>query len=290
MTIAEQSAPDWQVVQEEVTCPLCEYNLRGLAQPPCPECGYAFKWEEVLDPSLRKHPYLFEHHPRRTVWSFLKTMSGGLRPGRFWRQLHPTQPSRPLRLFLYALIIAICVLLPLAAAAALDYSKKPQLRPGSFWSSSYRVELGWTASRNFPANLIERPLTMTTEQLAVAFVSSVLALPVLMYALLLLFQQTMRRTRVRRHHVLRCVIYSADILIWTALPLMVLVLLNFIPGAVGDWSETIAWTLLALFPILWIIMAWRLNCAYRLYLRFDHSRATIISVQLILFLLLLLII
>ena len=48
---------------DDALCPLCQYNLRGLQEPRCPECGYRFTWEEVLDPSRRLHPYLYEHRP-----------------------------------------------------------------------------------------------------------------------------------------------------------------------------------------------------------------------------------
>src|SRR5215213_6018623 len=88
----------------EILCPLCDYNLRGLIEPRCPECGFAFSWEELSDPQRRVHPYAFEHHAERNLWSFRKTLLGGLRPGRFWRTLFPTQPSRPRRLILYWLI------------------------------------------------------------------------------------------------------------------------------------------------------------------------------------------
>jgi len=58
---------------ETIRCPLCEYELRGLIDPLCPECGYRFEWPDLLDPSRRKHPYLFELYPKRNAWSFFKT-------------------------------------------------------------------------------------------------------------------------------------------------------------------------------------------------------------------------
>ena len=64
------SSPDWATIDEEVLCALCDYNLRGLADARCPECGARFTWRELLDPALRIHPYLFEHHPNRASHSF----------------------------------------------------------------------------------------------------------------------------------------------------------------------------------------------------------------------------
>src|SRR5438105_3295879 len=107
-----QLRPDWEAIGHGVECPLCDYNLRGLAEPRCPECGYIFEWEEVLDPRRAKHEYLFEHHRERNLWSWWKTVAGGLRPERFWKELNPAQPSRPGRLVFYALIILAIASVP----------------------------------------------------------------------------------------------------------------------------------------------------------------------------------
>src|SRR5688572_1004938 len=117
---APQDSPDWSALREDVRCPLCEYDLRGLAEPRCPECGYRFDWPDLTDPERRRHPYLFEHHPRRNAWSFVRTMAGGLRPARFWSSLKPSQPSRPGRLVLYWLIASL--LLPLGYAATFAWT------------------------------------------------------------------------------------------------------------------------------------------------------------------------
>ena len=54
MTIAASNLvsappPDWSAITETIRCPLCDYDLRGLIEPRCPECGYQFVWPEVLD-------------------------------------------------------------------------------------------------------------------------------------------------------------------------------------------------------------------------------------------------
>ncbi len=93
-------------IDQDVLCPLCNYNLRGLPEPRCPECGGQFNWEELRDPAKRLHPYLFEHHPDRKIWSLFRTLRGGLLPRRFWTTLLPVQPSYPKRLILYWMICA----------------------------------------------------------------------------------------------------------------------------------------------------------------------------------------
>jgi hypothetical protein len=77
---AETSPPDWSVITDTIRCPLCDYDLRGLSEPLCPECGYRFAWDELLDAQLRSHRFLFEHARRRFRISFLKTNLAGWWP------------------------------------------------------------------------------------------------------------------------------------------------------------------------------------------------------------------
>jgi hypothetical protein len=93
--------------EEIILCPMCGYDLRGLPEPRCPECGLRFQWDELRDPTRRLHPYLFEHHPKRNIGSFVRTLLGGWRPGKFWRVLLPVQPSRPRRLVAYGIICSL---------------------------------------------------------------------------------------------------------------------------------------------------------------------------------------
>jgi hypothetical protein len=91
---------------QDLNCPMCAYNLRGLPEPRCPECGFHFSWEE-LRAKARLHPYLFEYHPERNIRSFVRTLIGSLWPTRFWASINPAQESRPKRLVIYALL---CIL------------------------------------------------------------------------------------------------------------------------------------------------------------------------------------
>ena len=97
-------APDWDALRDDLACPMCGYNVRGLNEPRCPECGYRFVWADLTDPARRVHPYLFEHHPERNWRSFWQTALGGLRPVGFWTSISPTQEGRPFRLMLYWLL------------------------------------------------------------------------------------------------------------------------------------------------------------------------------------------
>jgi len=48
-------------------------------------------------------------------------------------------------------------------------------------------------------------------------ITMIMAWPWLTFAALMIFQASMRRAKVQRSHVLRCVIYSADLSIWYVL-------------------------------------------------------------------------
>ena len=62
----------------DLRCPLCDYDLRGLVDPRCPECGYgAESWELLRERIRTSHPWLYEHHPERGAWSFVRTLATG---------------------------------------------------------------------------------------------------------------------------------------------------------------------------------------------------------------------
>jgi hypothetical protein len=274
------SPPDWASIAHVVECPLCEYNLYGLTQPRCPECGLDFNWPQVLDPNRQRHPYLFEHHPERGFASFFQTLAGGLRPKRFWTTLHPAQRSAGRRLIFYALIILGLAVFPLALARI----TLPAPPAGSFYiSDTLRYDFMRAFLGSFPLWLLRPffygPVSKTVPYLVVACT----LLPFMNYVLLLIFQGTMQRVRVRHHHVLRCIVYSSDVLIWSSSLLCLLLPINLLMH--GGLDELVAWTVLLLLPIIWITIAWRLTVAYRRYLRFHHAEAAVLSVQIILFLL-----
>ncbi len=74
-------------------CPRCGYDLRGLPQPRCPECGLAFAADDWAAGVLREQvPSLLD---RADLWrpdavlgaALLELVRGALRPGRLVRKL-----------------------------------------------------------------------------------------------------------------------------------------------------------------------------------------------------------
>lgn len=294
-------------VEQDLHCPLCEYNLRGLTEPRCPECGATFSWDELRDPSRRLHPYLFEHHPERPVTAFWDTLVGSLRPRRFWRMLFPTQPSRPKRLIKYWLI---CVVLGLLAPLV-------QLGVEANWlqvdHQSERTNLARRASKGWTP-----PPGMTLQQVqdfwyplfpSPSFVMEILgfsrragwgyaakqtwwigcyfqlmllvAWPAVAVGVMMLLRATMRRAQVRRVHLARVAIYSGDLAVWSgliSLPLVILFALTAPTGGpMSDWSMLVLW----LPVIAFFIMTDRLALAIANYLRVRHAFGTALAVQVI---------
>ncbi len=285
-----------------VLCPLCEYDLRGLTEPRCPECGYRFTWEELNDPALRLHPYAFEHHPERNVSSFRQTLLGGLRPGRFWRTLFPTQPSRPRRLLVYWLLMAFSCIGVLAlqltrTIVAFDadraseqrgviadfpsYDAKTKAlllaRHGSVTaaaSDAYPRWPSWRFVRQLPNAHLPQNLMIGT----IIWI----AWPWVTLAGLMIFQASMRRARVRPIHVLRCVIYAADVAVYWSMTVMAVLVWDMTQrGMIGrPWGVVPSAKLIPPLTAAALLLAtWRLGAAYEHYLRFDHAWATAMAVQ-----------
>ena len=315
------AAPDWSSVREAVRCPLCEYDLRGLAEARCPECGYAFTWPDVTDPERRLHPYLFEHHPERNAWSFRRTLLGTLRPRRFWAALRPAQPGRPRRLVLYWVLAA----LPLVLAAAAWSAQETRRYVQNTIATRARVRAAPVArTQSPPVEDIVRQFGSIGAYLEAAYptrpgvrffyrpgwgrgpgaangvVLAWLAWPWLTFSTLLVFQFSMRRARVRAVHVLRCVLYGFDAVLWAGLAVAAAVAWDLytagtaaplrMPGLTPDWLgmllsgftlDVVSRTAVVAGVVLLPFMAYRTVVAYRDYLRFDRPAATVLASQLI---------
>ena len=267
---ADATAPDWETVTHDVKCPLCGYNLRGLTEPRCPECGYPFEWDKILNPNAYRHPYLFEHYPNRNVRSFFLTLFHQRKPRQFWKQLDANLPTAPRRIVLYWFLYTLAIIAPVIVGliqTIRSYNGFFPISSPNLWADI------WRDVSQFQA----RPL-LTGLVLMAGF-------PWLNFLALMVFQQSMRRSRIRPVHVLRCAIYSGDVIFWYAIGIA-------IAFALADF-ETEARTLhnpiMSLFLgqatllmlmtfgllLMMLINAFRLLAAYRRYLKFDHAFAAV---------------
>ena len=265
------AAPDWASHREEVLCPLCGYNLRGLADARCPECGYAFDWADLLDVKNHTHPYLFEHYPKRNIWSFCKTVMGGWRPRRFWKLLKPVHTVRPGRLILTWVLVTVIGVLMFTAA--------------SFYPLIMDL-IDRRVSNNFPnlsvqvAQEVIQFWARITAPAVAFFLIPLVIWPWITFLTLMIFRISMRKAGVRAIHVLRAVLYSGNLI----LP-VILIYLAVLLGV--ELSDQIPTTLHVFSqsgrPIVfgWVAMTYSLYIAYRRYLHFDHPLATVLASQII---------
>jgi hypothetical protein len=70
-------------------CPACEYNLTGLTEPRCPECGAGFSWEQLRNAAGAKPSIAFEaERGSGKIRGFIRTwFTVLLRPDVFSRQI-----------------------------------------------------------------------------------------------------------------------------------------------------------------------------------------------------------
>jgi hypothetical protein len=312
--------------EQDLHCPLCDYNLRGLTEPRCPECGHRSTWDELRN-RLRLHPYLFEHHPERNVRSFLRTIAGLLLPRRFWRAVLPTMQIRPGRLYLFAIIIGLIALLSVACgmagnilARAREYADirtqtsrmyTMQLNPKAPYYDlqvAAGIQRAVAQAGSMQAFVESRypPLShglfwkmfwnelmfYSSARLSLLRTGLVILLwAPLTLASLFIFRATLRQAKINNIHVMRCVIYSAAVLALVGPYLLITT-----PLLVTIWSPApfVGLTqfgyvdnVYAACVLLLLILGYRLAVAYRMYLRFPHAIATVLASQVIVALVLL---
>lgn len=262
--------PEWENISHEVKCPLCDYNLRGLSDPRCPECGYGFEWDKVLDPANRLHPYLFEHHPESNIRSYARTLIHHLLPVRFWKTLDPSHRLRPRRLLVYWAVYGITAVLPVLIAL--------------IEAVRYRLAVRYTFTRGNPSDhyldAIERTV-WSKEGQVVALAALLLALfPWFNFLVLMIFQQSMRRARIKPAHVLRCVVYSGDVIFWYALAAAIAIFeLPAMPRPRQAEQLVFLLTLGAL--LMGLLNGVRLWAAYKWYIKLKHPLAAVFASQII---------
>ena len=276
--------------RDALSCPLCGYSLRGLAQvdaPQCPECGYQFAWPELLRARQHRHRYLFEHHPDRNVWSLFGTLGGGLVPRRFWSSLNAGHEIRPGRLLLFWMIVAAVVLLSgfggTYVVNGIRLYRQNLARSAIFQG-------GWTVAMPPEPAFFRGVWSMTVEDdgIELYLLAATLAWPWATLAALMVFQASMRRARVRPGHVLRCAIYAGDVFLWWGPVLVVLGVLRWLEVVGGGrfWDRTVMLQqTTACFMVVAGVAAYRLGVAYRSYLRFDRPWLTVLASQVVVFLL-----
>ena len=275
-------------VDQDVPCPLCDYNLRGTTEPRCPECGYRFEWRDLLDPDRRRHPYLFEHHPRRNVWSFWRTFAGALWPNQFWWDVRPGQPSNVRRLVIYWLALNVITLaLPLAMVgvdmtryAIHNHQNRPRaplVGPQAWVEATYPLPPSW---RFFEKYFWEAGREILAP--ALMFAAVYLAWPWVTFLALNIFQISMLRARVNVAHVLRCVVYTFDVFFLSVGGVAIAASMLLTEVGYSSWTGDVSIVWMPVWMLVAIgIFNYRLTMAYRLYLQFHRPLLTVVASQVV---------
>ena len=180
---------DWRVAVpvHGLRCPSCDYHLYGLQDQRCPECGTNFTWNNVLDLHIRRQKGLFEYQWRkRPIRSFFRTWRLAARPKRLWTEFDMHDPPRLLPL----LMLLVSAILTLNALRALIIASSRAFAP---WRPRARSLTEFLA--DFGESFVS---SSALELLGVALIYFAA-----MLGGFLVLQQTLRRYRIKRMHLIR---------------------------------------------------------------------------------------
>ncbi len=111
--------------------------------------------------------------------------------------------------------------------------------------------------------------------------ATIAAWPWLTFAALMVFQASMRKAKVQRGHVLRCVLYSADASVAYTVLTMLGVAIVILSALMQHQANVRDYFALWLLILLWVMRMDKLVSAYRKYLQFDHPFLTVLASQII---------
>jgi hypothetical protein len=187
-----------------------------LAEPRCPECGFAFSWAELRAADRNRHPWLFEHADRHRLRAFWTTFWRDARPWRFWRDVTPANPVNLRRLVLYwalSTLAASALLLVVPHGLWWAYALSGLAAAFAQWARLHgsTVTIGpydwfWDACKEPVARLRGGNLWPDL----IGPVLLVIAWPWLSMATLLVFTPSARQTWTRPAHLVRAVVYGCD--------------------------------------------------------------------------------
>ncbi len=311
--LAPTLAPADDPAHADLRCPLCDYPLRGLPEPRCPECGYAVEsWDELRRRVAETHPFLYEHHPERPWSARARTLLAGLNPWRFWASVRPEHRVVFARLVRYWIGFAPLLMLPpamlLAHVASVMHFTIERERAGyrTFLASrpdtdvtirhygsieaaieyayprAYTWRFGQLVLREGPASRLLAPFCLFA-----------CFWPWLVVPAMYLFALTLRRAQIRPAQVFRCAVYCWDVLVLAAVPMLLATIWMMIRPLPGSpvamwrrpwqaWHLSVADWFLPVAVLLGLLVALRLGVAFGRYLNLRHAIATALLIQTVL--------
>ena len=224
---------------EDIPCPLCGYNLRGLTEARCPECGARYEWWELRE--ARDTAPIYEY--RGTVGSLLGTLFKTLSPSFFWRTLKPTMLPQVNRLIEYAVVLLFAfVLAGLLLTVFNEVLRWMAWRDmGAGWRVVDTSFLGFIQSRDYLGSYLS-----DTDALRYA-IFTILSMPIVLFMLFVsLCLGTLQKAKLRSEHIARVALYSST-------PLLLGGFLSMLPVYVNDAEDYGSWYMLLIgeFPRRW---------------------------------------
>jgi len=290
-------------------CPRCGYDLSGVIvawdhscplEGTCSECGLALQWSKVLNPVLSIPPWFLEHPYKRIFRNFLPTFVRALRPRRFWNRIRMEHPIRRGRLahFVFEILLSIHLIIGyLTVACTYSIFWPARVANGEIptsivssmalalvfpyreWQPDYSV---WAGADSIP------PIIDAWGPFWLLWI-------IFTPAAYLLLGTTMRRTKVRKVHLVRVAVYSLAPLSYLAGLYYLIVAcrsswwdLTPPPWVAAEWidrgCERIdrVVSIRVIFSIiigLWLLWSWR--CASRYYLKIPHALGVATAMMLI---------
>lgn len=263
---------DWSeaVPIEQLICRHCGYHLYGLTETRCPECGGLFTWAEVLDDYHRKRKPLFEYHWRdRPFRSLVYTWWLALRPRKLWRFIDIHDRPR-VGLLLVILVVATIALTVVGIVASFIEVAI------AYWRFAREMAARGRSVPSFGGMLPEVARLAWNNRLLYEFAQFVGVWSIFTFASLLVFQQSLRRCRVRIAHVFRVCVYA----VVGVAPLAAAVF--FTTGAVLRGFDIFRFQTQFATVALALVLGFgarSVGQGYRRYIRMPHSIGVVIAAQ-----------
>lgn len=269
---------DWAeaVPVESLVCRKCKYHLYGLRDTRCPECGEPFTWEQALDDYRRSRKPLFEYRWREEpVRSLVRTWRMALRPRKLWSAIDLHDPPKVFPLTALV-VIALGVMVVALAAPAVYHEAFYYLQ----WTGQLRRQGRATSQFSFGLwDVLNSALTSRAVWRSVGMVGTWWGWSL---AALMIFQQSMRRGRVRIVHVFRACVFSV-------VPLAPVVAMLMVPLEILEFEVArryfrltfLDYAMPATVVLLLGCALYALTAAYRRYLKMPHAFGVALASQVI---------
>ena len=250
-------APDWESLESDLTCPRCDYNLRMLTLPRCPECGLTFDWQALIAAAERERECpIFEYQwRRRPIRSALYTVWLAVQPWWLWRLVKlEFDPRMGPLLVLTSLAFVQAFLIGALMAGAWQAAANYKFGGPTSFAAYMRYTVSWSALS----------LILQTQ----------LAPLLIVLAAIAVYRLTLVRFRIRFVHLARIAALAWIGWLWSALLVHIpvqavaITLLLTTPARV---RYVPAWTDAAIQALAFAVYLVSLRMAFRHYLRLSRA-------------------